>query len=225
MNKLLNEIHQAQVRAGELVVREHLASMGLVMDAASIDANRHVLQETGKHPAPCARHCEATAFYIELRGLRGDVTRLAAELAQAKSAEIARLAMAQHVFSKLPDAMQCLDYLHVVRDVDARRAAPERCLACGGDDVAMPCAYPSGGKAGCIRDDRLKVTSNRTDFKLWQRGNLELFARKVADENVALKARAKAYVNFCDRCGQRNAPPGVIHTHTCTPPVPDWSTS
>lgn len=29
--------------------------------------DRSVLQSTGEHPAPCARHCEANAFRIELR--------------------------------------------------------------------------------------------------------------------------------------------------------------
>ena len=32
--------------------------------------DRHELQRQGKHPAPCARHCEATAFEVELRRLR-----------------------------------------------------------------------------------------------------------------------------------------------------------
>ena len=32
--------------------------------------DRHELQAQGKHPAPCARWCEATAFEIELRRLR-----------------------------------------------------------------------------------------------------------------------------------------------------------
>lgn len=32
--------------------------------------NRHDLQRKGKHPAPCARHCEATAFKLEIRRLK-----------------------------------------------------------------------------------------------------------------------------------------------------------
>jgi hypothetical protein len=38
--------------------------------------NRRVLQADGKHPAPCARFCEATAFNIELRNARADIERL-----------------------------------------------------------------------------------------------------------------------------------------------------
>ena len=33
------------------------------------------------------------------------------------------------------------------------------CLFCGGNDSDMPCAYPSGGKSGCIRDARLALES------------------------------------------------------------------
>ena len=39
-------------------------------------SDRHELQAAGTHPAPCARHCEATAFEIEIRRLRSEVTRL-----------------------------------------------------------------------------------------------------------------------------------------------------
>lgn len=33
-------------------------------------SDRHELQAAGKHPAPCARHCESTAYEIEIRRLR-----------------------------------------------------------------------------------------------------------------------------------------------------------
>lgn len=32
--------------------------------------DRHELQKQGNHPAPCARHCEATAFEVEIRRLK-----------------------------------------------------------------------------------------------------------------------------------------------------------
>ena len=32
--------------------------------------DRRNLQQQGKHPAPCAMHCEANAFEIELKRLR-----------------------------------------------------------------------------------------------------------------------------------------------------------
>ena len=38
--------------------------------------DRHELQKDGKHPAPCARFCEANAFKIELRNLQFENFRL-----------------------------------------------------------------------------------------------------------------------------------------------------
>ena len=35
----------------------------------AVAAERHEQQAAGTHPAPCARHCEANAFQIEIRGL------------------------------------------------------------------------------------------------------------------------------------------------------------
>ena len=43
-------------------------------------SDRHEMQAAGTHPAPCARHCEATAFEIEIRRLRSEVTRLSSML-------------------------------------------------------------------------------------------------------------------------------------------------
>ena len=34
------------------------------------EPDRRLLQAAGTHPAPCARHCEAKAFEIEIRGLK-----------------------------------------------------------------------------------------------------------------------------------------------------------
>ena len=43
------------------------------------DMNRTEQQAAGTHPAPCARHCEANAFQIEIRGLKSHVSALEAE--------------------------------------------------------------------------------------------------------------------------------------------------
>ena len=48
-----------------------------LLDAAQ-PADRHTLQAAGKHPAPCARFCEATAFQIKIRGLEGELADLKA---------------------------------------------------------------------------------------------------------------------------------------------------
>lgn len=31
----------------------------------------------------------------------------------------------------------------------------KKCHECGGNDLNMPCGYPSEGKSGCLRDIRL----------------------------------------------------------------------
>lgn len=33
--------------------------------------------------------------------------------------------------------------------------AKVKCPSCGGNDQDMPCAYPSGRKLGCLRDERI----------------------------------------------------------------------
>ena len=47
---------------------------------------RHELQAKGKHPAPCARFCEANAFQIEIRNLKS-------QLAQPEQEPVAYAAM------------------------------------------------------------------------------------------------------------------------------------
>lgn len=42
---------------------------------ASQPADRRTLQATGKHPSPCARFCEATAFGIKIRGLESQLAQ------------------------------------------------------------------------------------------------------------------------------------------------------
>lgn len=37
-----------------------------------------------------------------------------------------------------------------------------KCPVCKGNDGCMPCAYPSEGLAGCLRDQRLKGESHAT---------------------------------------------------------------
>lgn len=49
-------------------------------------SDRHEMQAAGTHPAPCARHCESTAYEIEIRRLR-------AELAASREREARMRAM------------------------------------------------------------------------------------------------------------------------------------
>ena len=57
---------------------------------------RHDLQKEGKHPAPCARFCEATAFEIEIRRLRTE--------AQGAAAAKAVLSQFYHASKELIDS-------------------------------------------------------------------------------------------------------------------------
>ena len=41
--------------------------------------NRTEQQAAGTHPAPCAQHCEANAFQIEIRGLKSHIAALEIE--------------------------------------------------------------------------------------------------------------------------------------------------
>lgn len=73
-SQALGELWAAKVEKAEARVKE-------------LETGRHALQAEGKHPAPCARHCEAQAFKIEVRRLEAvelDMHRkLAAETLRA----------------------------------------------------------------------------------------------------------------------------------------------
>ena len=43
------------------------------LKAALEQPDRRALQAEGKHPAPCARHCESKAFEIEIRSLKSSL--------------------------------------------------------------------------------------------------------------------------------------------------------
>jgi hypothetical protein len=65
------EVYAAITTLREALAREHalhdLARLGQEIEQ---EPDRRVLQAEGKHPAPCARHCEAKAFEIEIRSLK-----------------------------------------------------------------------------------------------------------------------------------------------------------
>ena len=46
--------------------------------------DRHEQQAAGTHPAPCARHCEAPAFKIEIRRLEAENKQLRAEVTRLR---------------------------------------------------------------------------------------------------------------------------------------------
>jgi len=50
-----------------------LANKALAQPAQEPD--RQALQANGTHPAPCARHCEAQAFKVEIRNLKSQLAQ------------------------------------------------------------------------------------------------------------------------------------------------------
>ena len=53
-----------------LVAAAERESNSELLEAMEQEPDRRLLQAAGTHPAPCARHCEAKAFEIEIRGLK-----------------------------------------------------------------------------------------------------------------------------------------------------------
>jgi hypothetical protein len=78
------EILSAEVeRLREALARDHamhdLARLGQEIEQ---EPDRRVLQAAGTHPAPCARHCEAKAFEIEIRSLNSRLKQAQPQLEQ-----------------------------------------------------------------------------------------------------------------------------------------------
>lgn len=46
------------------------------------------------------------------------------------------------------------DIMMCIGDLVDGRYTPGNCTYCNGNDVDMPCAFPSEGKPGCLRDER-----------------------------------------------------------------------
>jgi len=61
-------------KTGSPVTPDQRRAAGVALDFARLVwADRRTLQAEGKHPAPCARECEANAFKIEIRQLKAQI--------------------------------------------------------------------------------------------------------------------------------------------------------
>lgn len=65
-------------------------------------SERNKMQAAGTHPAPCARHCESTAYEIEIRRLRAELSASREHEARMRGAldHIARVSMGGRTKSK-----------------------------------------------------------------------------------------------------------------------------
>jgi len=86
----LSGFSQINIMCGE----EQIGTLNLTPEGSQ--PTRHDLQKEGKHPAPCARFCEATAFEIEIRRLRTE--------AQGAAAAKAVLSQLYHASKELIDS-------------------------------------------------------------------------------------------------------------------------
>lgn len=86
--------------------------------------DRHELQTKGEHPAPCARFCEANAFYIQERQLRRRIAELEAQLAQPEQPS-PTVGYAKKIESLIAqrDALKAM----------LAEQGPTNCRHCGGD--------------------------------------------------------------------------------------------
>ena len=86
----LSGFSQINIVCGE----EQIGTLSLTPEGSQ--PTRHDLQKEGRHPAPCARFCEATAFEIEIRRLRTE--------AQGAAAAKAVLSQFYHASKELIDS-------------------------------------------------------------------------------------------------------------------------
>lgn len=102
----LSGFSQINIVCGE----EQIGTLSLTPEGSR--PTRHDLQKEGKHPAPCARFCEATAFEIEIRRLRTEAQRAAA----AKAA----LSQFYHASKELIDSGGSPDACRKFDDAEAK---------------------------------------------------------------------------------------------------------
>lgn len=95
-----------------------------VREIERLTAGRHELQAAGTHPAPCARHCESTAYEIEIRRLRHDIehhVRIATEAIQEAEQLRTELAVSREREARMRGALINL----LALDVDHQRGADD----------------------------------------------------------------------------------------------------
>lgn len=71
---------------------EAIAALRAALKQPEQKPDRQVLQAAGTHPAPCARHCEAKAFEIEIRSLKSALKQQPEQEQEPVAQQYAKLA-------------------------------------------------------------------------------------------------------------------------------------
>ena len=71
--------YEEVVRRPEHFVNQTITAIKEALAQPAQEPDRQALQANGTHPAPCARHCEATAFNIVIRNLKAQLAQPAQE--------------------------------------------------------------------------------------------------------------------------------------------------
>ena len=104
----LHALFQALIVENETLRTGYDAARLEIESLQKAATDRHALQATGAHPAPCARYCEAQAFFITMRNLHAEIERLRTCNKDA-----------QHEIANLQERVQELGQM--ARDVNSRR--------------------------------------------------------------------------------------------------------
>lgn len=113
-------------------------------------SDRHELQSAGTHPAPCARHCESTAYEIEIRRLRHDIehhVRIATEAIQEAEQLRTELAVSREREARMRDALDHIARVSMGGRTKSKRnewIAQRAKSALNGDDDWMRLEKPHG---------------------------------------------------------------------------------
>lgn len=82
----IERLQGSEIGLDRYSVKVNAENAKLRAEIERLNSDRRVLQADGKHPAPCARHCEANAFNIELSRAKKTIERKDALLREALNA-------------------------------------------------------------------------------------------------------------------------------------------
>lgn len=108
-------------------------------DTTKTVSTRHALQAQGRHPAPCARMFEATAFEIEKEPVR-DMKRMMiwGRLYDKACEVVARIGMDGKIDADNPDVDLLINALHDIDNGERMPGLMPNCVVAPADDARTP---------------------------------------------------------------------------------------